>query len=185
MYEPLMRFLLAVACCLGATTGPAMAQDAGTEFFEKKIRPVLVDHCYKCHSHQAAKLRGELYLDSRDGVRKGGATGPAVVPSKPGDSLILQALRHSGKLRMPLPPAEKLPDAVIADFETWIAMGAPDPRDSAKVTSPPKEDHWAYRPLRETKLPPVKNVDWATSSMDRFILAKLEAQGLTPSPKAD
>ena len=124
------------------------------EFFEKKIRPVLVEQCYQCHSHQAKKHRGELYLDSRDGIRKGGETGAAVVPGKPADSVLLKAApRHvSSELKMPPPPAEKLPDAVIADFEKWIAMGAPDPREStgkkaAGTDFAAARKHWAYRPL--------------------------------------
>src|SRR5437660_1095787 len=88
-----MRCLLVLSCLL-VFAAAARAQDAGVEFFEKKVRPVLVEHCYQCHSHQAKKQRGGLYLDSRDGMRKGGDVGPAVVPGKPGDSLLLKAVRH-------------------------------------------------------------------------------------------
>jgi hypothetical protein len=186
-----MRGLVASFCVLALTAaGVVNAQDAGVEFFEKKVRPVLVEHCYKCHSHQSRKQRGNLYLDSRDGIRQGGDTGPAVVPGKPAESVLLKALRHiNPELKMPPPPAEKLPDAVIADFEKWIAMGAPDPR-----STPMKADgidfaaarrHWAYQPLREPIVPPVKDAAWAISPIDRFILAKLEARGLTASPRAD
>src|SRR5438874_5760282 len=101
-----------------AAAGSVRAQDAGVEFFEKKVRPVLVEHCYKCHSHQAIKHRGGLYVDSRDGLRKGGDTAPAVVPGKPGQSLLLKAVEHAaGELKMPPAPADKLPAAVIADLE--------------------------------------------------------------------
>src|SRR6516162_3370343 len=111
-----MRRLAFTLLLLLATGGTAFCQDAGIEFFETKIRPVLVEHCYKCHSHAAKKHRGELYVDSRDGLRKGGATGPAVVPGKPGQSLLLKAVQHAaGELKMPPAPAEKLPAAVIAD----------------------------------------------------------------------
>src|SRR5205823_1528052 len=109
---------------------------AGVEFFEKKIRPVLVQQCYECHSAEAQKnkkLRGGLRLDTRDGVLTGGDSGPAVVPGKPADSVLLRALRHDG-LRMP--PKSKLPDAVVADFEKWVSLGAPDPRTSAAATGP-------------------------------------------------
>jgi hypothetical protein len=170
--------------------GSATAQDAGVEFFEKKIRPVLVEHCYKCHSHDAKKHRGELYLDSKVGLRKGGETAPAVVPGKPAQSLLLQALRQTGELKMPPPLAEKLPAAVIADFEKWIAMGAPDPRDGSGAKASGIDfavagRHWAYRPLLAAQPPTVKDAAWIATPIDRFILAKLEAIGMTPSPRAD
>src|SRR5437764_12469113 len=140
---------LAVALAAG---GSVRAQD-GVEFFEKKIRPVLVEHCYKCHSHQGKKHRGDLFLDSRDGMRKGGENGPAVVPGKPGESLLLKAVRHrAGELKMPPPPADQLPESVIADLAKWIAMGAPDPRVRSTAKSdgidfPAARQHWAYPAL--------------------------------------
>src|SRR5947209_1563618 len=181
-----------VSCWLTlAATGTAAGQDAGIDFFETKIRPVLVEHCYKCHSHQAAKHRGGLYVDSRDGLRKGGDTAPAIVPGKPAASLLLKAVRHAaGELKMPPPPAARIPDAVVADLEKWIAMGAPDPRtEVAKkggdIDFTAARRHWAFQPLRDPVLPPVKNAAWLSMPMDRFVLATLEAQGLTPSPRAD
>ncbi len=96
-------------------------------FFEKKIRPVLVQHCYKCHSAQSEKIKGGLVLDTREGIRKGGELGPAVIPGD-SSSLLLKAIRHQGDLKM---PARKLPDEVIADFERWVRNGAADPRDGA------------------------------------------------------
>ncbi len=186
-----MRHLAFTAWLILAATGTASAQDAGVEFFETKIRPVLIEHCYKCHSHQAKKHRGDLYVDSRDGLRKGGETGPAVVPGKPAASLLLKAVQHAaGDLKMPPPPADKLAAAVIADLKTWIAMGAPDLRDTAGTKSGGIDfgvagRHWAYQPLRTPILPPVKDSAWAAAPIDRFILAKLEAHGLTPSPRAD
>src|SRR5205085_7271600 len=126
------------------------------EFFEKKVRPGLVQHCYQCHSAEAKKLKGGLHLDTRDGVRKGGETGPAIVPGKPADSLLIQALRY-GELKMP--PKGKLPDAIIADFEKWIAMGAPDPRDKRLNGNAGPYDyeqarkHWAYQPIHNPALP--------------------------------
>src|SRR5205823_6140757 len=94
------------------------------DFFESRIRPVLVENCYKCHS--AKKQKGGLALDSREGLRKGGDSGAAVMPGKPRESLLIKAVRQTGDLKMP--PDRKLPDAVIADLERWIATGAPDPR---------------------------------------------------------
>src|SRR5262249_53281056 len=103
------------------------AQETGADFFEKKIRPILVGHCYSCHSKQANKQRGGLLLDTRDGVRAGGDKGPTIVPGKPADSLLIQLVKHTDpKLRMPRDG--KLPPQAIADLEHWIAIGAPDPR---------------------------------------------------------
>src|SRR5262249_35840457 len=102
----------------------------GIEFFESKIRPVLVEHCYRCHSEEArkkGKLKAGLLLDSKAGLLKGGETGPALVAGKPRESLLLKALRHEGDLHMP--PSGKLAAAILSDFEMWIKLGAPDPRD--------------------------------------------------------
>jgi mono/diheme cytochrome c family protein len=104
------------------------------DFFEKKIRPVLTEHCVGCHSADAQKnkkLKGNLYLDSRAGVLKGGDTGPAIVPGKPAESLLLKTLHYNDDLQMP--PKGKLPEPVIKDFEKWIAMGAPDPRGNTAI----------------------------------------------------
>ena len=105
------------------TAGPSVQE--GVEFFEKKIRPVLVEHCYECHSGSARELRGGLMLDSRWGWESGGESGPPIVPGEPEASLILEALRYES---FEMPPKGKLPGTVIADFEKWIEMGAPDPR---------------------------------------------------------
>src|SRR5262249_54023639 len=181
----LQTAILLFSATLGAGDG---ADSEGIDFFEKRIRPVLVQHCYQCHSADAKNLKGRLLLDTRDGIRKGGETGPAVVPGKPDKSLILQALRYDG---LQMPPKGKLPDAVIADFAKWLAMGAPDPRDKRETSKPGGYDfeaarkHWAYQPIRNPSLPPVRLTNWAASPIDAFILAKLEANGLTPSPPAD
>jgi hypothetical protein len=181
-----------LACWLTLTvTAAVAAQDAGIEFFEAKVRPVLVANCYPCHSHQAAKQRGGLYLDSRDALLRGGDTGPAVVPGKPAASLLLKAARHAaGNLKMPPAPAAKLPAAIIADLEKWIAIGAPDPRAAPEkkalgIDFTTASRHWAYQPLRPPVLPSVKNTAWIVTAVDRFVLAKLEARGLTPSARAD
>src|SRR5262249_37784714 len=99
-------------------------------FFEKNIRPVLVKECYACHATTAKKIKGGLTLGTPNGLREGGETGPVIVPGDAKKSLLIQALRHvHDKLKMP--PKKKLVAEVIADFEKWIAMGAPDPRDGA------------------------------------------------------
>src|SRR5262245_49693529 len=107
-----------------AGVGPLWAAEPGIEFFEKKVRPVLVEHCFKCHAAAATKPKGGLLMDSRDALLRGGDSGPALVPGKPEESLLLKAIRYSDDaLRMP--PKGKLPQEVIADLEKWIALGAP------------------------------------------------------------
>src|SRR5436190_1882402 len=108
-----------------ASAAPPDSQAQGIEFFEKKIRPVLVEHCFKCHSAEAKEPKGGLLVDSRDGMRVGGETGPAIVPGNVKESLLLSAIRHED---LEMPPDKRLSDAIIADFVKWIEMGAPDPR---------------------------------------------------------
>ena len=161
---------------------------AQVEFFEKKIRPVLVKHCYKCHSAQAAKVKGGLLLDTRDGLLKGGAGGPAIIPGDPAASLLLKALRHED---LEMPPGTKLPDSVIADFQSWIKQGAADPRAGQAVTAPDKatdiaagKKFWSFQPPRAHAAPEVRNPAWPRTKIDAFILARLEQAGLAPSPPA-
>src|SRR6186997_1240288 len=97
----------------------------GVEFFESKIRPVLTQRCYACHSSQSKEVKGGLLLDTRDALRKGGESGAAVIPGDIAESLLIQAIKHE---TYEMPPGDKLPDNVIADFEEWVKMGAPDPR---------------------------------------------------------
>src|SRR5688572_510533 len=114
--------------CLFALQSAQAGSDTGVDFFERKIRPVLVERCYECHSAQAEKLKGGLLLDTKEGVLKGGDTGPAIVPGNPEKSLLIKAVRYtSDDLQMP-PKNKKLPDEQIADLEEWVKMGAPDPR---------------------------------------------------------
>ncbi|HJT77545.1 MAG TPA: PSD1 and planctomycete cytochrome C domain-containing protein, partial [Gemmataceae bacterium] len=185
-------FVLAGTALLVPAARAAERPDAaGVEFFETKIRPVLADQCYRCHSAQAKKVKGRLLLDSRAGVLKGGESGPAVVPGKPADSLLVKAVRHADDAPA-MPPKGKLSDAVLADFERWVAVGAPMPADSkaqaARVAGPPHAEegrrHWAFQPIRDVTPPAVKNAAWTQSPVDRFVLAKLEAGGLSPSPQA-
>lgn len=183
-----MRWTMTFLMLLPLSSGLGLAgePDAQTiEFFEAKIRPVLVQHCYSCHSAEAErnkKLRGGLRLDTREGLRKGGDTGPAVVPGKPGEGTLLPALRHTGNVRMP--PKEKLPDAVAADFEAWITRGAPDPRDGKAVAASAVRDidkarnFWAFRLPTLHPRPEVRNVAWPEKELDWFILAAQEQRGL-------
>ena len=176
-----------------ATWNAAAADPPGGEaFFESKVRPVLVQHCYKCHSSDAVKakkLKAGLLLDTRDGLRAGGDTGPVVVPGKPAESLLLKTLRYDGEVKMP--PAGKLPNAVIADFEKWVTMGAPDPRTSGAVKRQvgmgleAGRNFWAYKAPTAPPVPAVKTASWPANDLDRCILANLEAKGLKPAADAD
>lgn len=161
--------------------------DNGTDFFEKKIRPVLAAKCYSCHSAEAAKkrkLKGGLQLDTRAGIRLGGESGPAVVPGDVEKSLILESIRRES---FEMPPEEKLSGEVIANFVRWIEMGAPDPRDGDPVAVNYEIDydqarqHWAYQPLATGAVPQVKNTQWPAGKIDRYILAKIEQAGLQPA----
>jgi Protein of unknown function (DUF1553)/Protein of unknown function (DUF1549)/Planctomycete cytochrome C len=160
-------------------------------FFEEKIRPVLAEKCYPCHSvgaEEKKKLKGALYLDSKAGTLKGGDAGAAVIPGDVDNSLLLKAILHRDDLEMP--PQEKLPDEVIADFVSWVKMGAPDPRvgDSApkagQAIAEQTKTHWAFQPLRPPAVPAINNA-WIRNDIDRFIIHELTTVGLSPAPPAD
>ncbi len=162
----------------------------GEDFFERKIRPILVEHCYACHSAEAKKQRGGLALDTKEALLRGGETGPGLVPGKPADSLLIKAV-HYGDPDFRMPPKGKLPAQAIADLEKWIAMGAPDPRVGgvAKVAKGIDLDvgrkFWAFRPPVAAPIPQVKDAAWPRGDIDRFLLQKIEAKGLKPSRDAD
>jgi len=184
---------LGLALCLRALTTAAAAADdpAGLEFFESKIRPILVDNCYHCHSHQSEKVKGGLLLDTREGLLKGGDTGPAIKPGDLEQSLLIKAVRYTDHdLQMP-PKNKKLPADQIAALEAWVKMGAPDPRVAAagvaavQTIREKARSHWAFQPVRQPKVPDVKHKGWVRTPVDNFILAPLEAAHLLPSPQAD
>lgn len=162
---------------------------AAVAFFEKKIRPVLASECYECHrADLGRKVRGGLVLDTRDGTRAGGDSGPVIVPGDPARSLLIQALKHGDDLAMP--PKKKLDAEVIRDFEEWVKMGAPDPRKDGKVVRKgidleEGKKHWSFQPPRKATPPEVKNEAWPRTDADRFLLAALEAKGLSPVADAD
>jgi hypothetical protein len=159
-------------------------------FFEKSIRPVLTRECFSCHAATAAKVRGGLKLDTREALRKGGEDGPAIVPGDPTKSLLIKAIRHEDE-HLKMPPKKKLADDVIADFERWVAMGAPDPRDGTAQAARYEIDiekgrqFWAFRPPTKPAPPPVQDATWPASDVDRFLLAGLEAKGLRPVADTD
>jgi hypothetical protein len=157
------------------------------EFFEKKIRPVLVAQCYKCHSSQSAKVKGGLLLDTREGLRTGGDSGPAIVPGDPEASRLLKALRYED---LEMPPGGKLPGAILADFETWVRMGAADPRDGRaaagrRIDLEAGKQFWSFQPPRRHAPPAVRHGAWPQRAIDAFVLARLEQAGLEPNPPAD
>ena len=167
-----------------------LAQDVPDEFFEKRIRPVLSAKCYACHGD--TKLGG-LQLTSRAAVLAGGKSGPAITPGNSETSLLIRAIRQSDpKLKMPM-AGDKLTEQEIADFSSWVQSGAPWPETEAKPASaktgfhitPEQKAFWSLQPIVKPSLPPVKDAAWAKTAIDRFILAKLEQNGLKPVKQAD
>jgi hypothetical protein len=182
--------LLALLC---GRVGAAGLAPNEAEFFESKIRPILVNNCYKCHSKASEKLKGGLRLDTAADLRKGGNTGPALVPGHPENSLLLKAVSYRDEdLKMP-PNDRKLPDSQIADLEQWVRMGAPDPRTSDggpiklyEIDKANASGHWAFQPIFPPKPPQAEDPDhWAQSPIDNYILARLRQEGLAPSKQAD
>lgn len=182
-----------------APTPPAAAVNlqkpdvAGIDFFESKIRPVLVSKCYECHSAESEKIKGGLVLDTRDGMLIGGNNGPAIVPGDLRASLLIEAIRFENK-DSAMPPEKsggKLPANVIKDFEKWVQMGAPDPRAGAAKIANKQEiwktakDWWAWQPPKIQPAPQVKDIAWPRNDIDRFILSALEEKGLKPVGDAD
>ena len=195
MMSLITHFLVCSSAVFSAFAASLRADDKADakhlDFFEKKIRPVLVKHCYACHSAKSKSVKGKLLLDSRDAIRKGGESGPAVVPGDVKKSLLIDAIKYES---FEMPPKQRLPKTVIADFETWIKNGAHDPRESkaggqrpagSRINLAAGRKFWAFQPLKRHPAPDVKNGDWPTSDIDRFILKRLEAAGLKPAADAD
>lgn len=187
--RPAARLLLGVTCFLSSIQlAVSVRADDSIAFFEKRIRPVLVEHCYGCHSREAGKQQGGLLLDSPDGMRRGGDSGAAVVPRDAEQSLLLEAIRYES---FEMPPEGRLPDRVVADFEHWIEAGAADPRPSTATpaANSPAETTaktlpWSMQPLAVPSLPDVPEAAWSRSEIDHFILAGLEQAGLSPTSAA-
>jgi len=186
---------IALIPVLAAAAGAGAAGDkltpAETEFFEKRVRPLLAQHCYQCHAADAEKVKGELLLDTADGVLAGGVSGPAIVPGKPEQSLLIKAVRWADKDTQ-MPPKTKLSDEQIAVLVQWVKMGAPDPRHEsgkpARQVGPSIEDgrnFWAFQPVKKPVVPAVKDAAWPRGDVDRFILSALEARAIKPARDAD
>jgi hypothetical protein len=168
---------------------PSPARADGTadqaEFFETKVRPVLVDSCLSCHGSK--KQSGALRLDAREALIEGGESGPAIVPGNPDASLLVQAIRKTHP-DIKMPPKGRLAEPAVEAIAAWVKMGAPWPRTTPKTitgSQATSADHWAFRPVKAVPPPPVKDPTWVRTPVDAFILARLEKAGLEPSPAAD
>jgi mono/diheme cytochrome c family protein len=172
-------FVLIAGCC-GLSGGSASAADR-EDFFEAKIRPILLGTCFRCHG--ADKTSGELRIDSREMLLKGGESGPAIVPGKPEESLLIRAIRRQDDVSAMPPEKDKALRAdQITDFVAWVKAGAVWPERSAKFVA---AKHWAFEPLRDVVAPDVHDKVWIKTSVDPFILARQEAAGARPAPTAD
>lgn len=181
----------ALFCCF---LSPAFGADnKGMGLFETTIRPVLIQHCYPCHSATSPDLKGELRLDSRPAMRRGGKSGPAITPGAPLESLLIDALHHRTRK---MPPDKKLSDEILTAFEQWISLGAPDPRDQEPTDQELAEqswqnilqsrrDWWSLNPVQPSSIPEVKNTEWVKQALDYFILSRQEQQGITAAATAD
>lgn len=155
---------------------------AQVEFFEKEVRPILAEHCYSCHGPK--KQKSGLRLDSRDFILKGGEVGPVVVPGDPAASRLILAVNHVKQKDVePMPgEGEKIPPAQIAALAEWVKQGLPWPTEAGPTVADPRR-HWAFQPVVAPTVPKVRDADRVRSPLDAFVLAKLEAEGLTLSPK--
>jgi hypothetical protein len=179
----------AIASIASQTAKAPSAQQ--TDFFELRIRPILAEHCFRCHGPR--KQESGLRVDSRQGLLKGNDSGPVVVPGQPEESPLIVAIHHDSQVKMP--PKRKLPAQAIADLTAWVKLGIPWPESSTgQVQSAAGEPtqvnaavlkHWAFQPVAEKAVPPVKDAKWPRTSIDHFILAHLEAKGFSPSQPAD
>jgi hypothetical protein len=188
-----IAFLFLILVALTMTAQAESLSSEQNEFFESKVRPILVEHCYKCHSADADEIEAGLVLDSKQGWMNGGDSGAAIVPGNLDESLLIHAIRYQEDVVSGMPPKSKLPDQKLAILEQWVSMGAPDPRTDAKTGSPIKEfdlqarfeEHWSWRPIVSAEIPSTDNTNWSDAPIDRFVLEKLEQAGLKPAREAD
>ena len=181
--------VVAVASLLLLLTLECVSKESLTaeqiRFFENRIRPQLVAHCYECHSSKEGKVEGKLDVATKTGLQQGGETGAVVVPGDAERSLLIQTLHYDGT---EMPPEKPLPEDVIADFVKWVEMGAPDPRKDGQIkdahiaTNPIDGDpaYWSFHPIKNPSLPQVSGTDWPEDSLDFFVLERLEDEGVDP-----
>ncbi|MDZ4685096.1 MAG: c-type cytochrome domain-containing protein, partial [Planctomycetaceae bacterium] len=187
-----MRMCLAVVVWSAVSVTAALAAEPSAEqveFFEKRVRPVLVERCQKCHD--AKQHKGGLRLDSRAAVMRGGDTGPAIVAGDPKSSLLIEAVNYDPD-GYQMPPTGKLPYDAIAALTEWVRQGAPWPGETNATAATSKEfdlaaraQHWSFQPVRVVAPPTVDRADWCRTPVDRFVLAKLEQAGLSPASEAE
>ena len=199
--SPTNLLTLLTACgAAGVVTSAAAAETFQAEdvaFFTAKIQPLLEKSCYECHSHGANKLKAGLFLDSRSGVLQGGDSGPALIPGKPDESLLIKAVRYED-VDLEMPPKTKLNADEIALLEEWVRRGAPWSESKAAAKSAGgaganqefnlaerRKNHWAWQPVRVVPPPKVESAAWPAQPIDNFVLAQLEASELAPAPEAD
>jgi mono/diheme cytochrome c family protein/cytochrome c553 len=189
--KTILNTLALILGLLATVSAPSAAQSGNSsEFFETRVRPLLAQKCFTCHTQ--ARLGG-LQIDSRESLLKGGNSGPAIVPGNPEQSLLIQAVSHTHE-RLKMPPQERLKEAEIAALSDWIRRGAfwpeavPGSTTATQATgaiTAQQRSFWSLQPVRKPALPEVKDRSWPKSPMDRFVLAPLEAQGLKPVRAAD
>lgn len=188
LYTCAFHVAVSDAVVAAAADDPVAAQ---RELFEKQVRPLLLEHCAKCHGPE--KQEGGLNLSTREALLKGGDSGPAIVPRQPEQSLLVKAIDYRDETKMP--PGGKLPAEKIAVLRRWIEAGAAWPQDSPLVRGVPtargfritekQKNWWAFQPIRDAAPPVVRQSDWIRNDLDRFILAKLESAKRSPAPEAD
>jgi hypothetical protein len=179
-----MAQMVRVLACAAAFAFGAGAVRGDEAFFREKVEPVLKEHCYKCHSAEAEKIKGGLLLDSKEGILRGGDTGLALAPGDPDNSKIIIAVRHRDP-DLQMPPKEKLAAEQIAVLEKWVKMGAPDPRSSPAPAYRAQKELWSTKPIQKPAVPQVKNTKWVRDPVDAFVLAELEKRGFAPVKAAD
>ena len=185
-------WLVGVSAAVADVDSETKTDPEGIEFFEAHVRPVFANHCYKCHSAEAKKLKAELYLDSKAGILKGSESGAVIVPGKAEESLLIKAVRYQVE-DLEMPPDKKLPGFAIDHLVAWINMGAPMPEDGRAVAAKGpafewqkfRREHWAFRKVVKPYPPAVTNSAWPKSPIDHFVLVKLQAAGMKPAPPAD
>jgi cytochrome c553 len=172
-----------------STSLQAADSETGAEYFERHVRPLLAEKCFSCHGR--GQRKGSLSLDHHDSLMAGGESGVAVVQGKPEESLLVEAIEYSGSLQMP--PDNKLSDREIQVLRKWIALGLPWPdetsskstlRNAGSITEQDRQ-FWSFRPIQNPELPSVRRTDWPRRPLDRFVLNRLEAEGLEPTTEAD